>query len=399
MAQNKLERPLLAQLLFFTLVRIVFNTVHRMVYPFLAVFARGLGVDVGQVSAALTLRAGLGSLSPLLATIADTRGRRFGMLIGLCLFIAGLLLVIFQPVFWAFVGALILTTIGYLVFIPSLQAFLGDTIPYAQRGLAIALTEMGWSLSFIIGVPLVGLLLAYYDWRSPFPVILACSGVVLLMFLRIIPRDHPAARSAGSSWRNLGRVFTSRLGLTALAFSILLTAANEIVNLVMGVWMEDQFAFQVTSLGALAIGVGLAELLGETLVGVFVDRLGKIRSVAIGVCLNMAASLLLIFSGSSLVGAFVSLLLFYLTFEFTLVSSLPLMTEVLPTARASLMASNMALISLSRAAGASTALPVYALRGAASSLPGIAPNALISILLNLFALLALFYLQKGFRNA
>jgi predicted MFS family arabinose efflux permease len=44
--------------------------------------------------------------------------------------------------------------------------------------------------------------------------------------------------------------------------------------------------------------------------------------------------------------------LFYLTFEFTIVSSLPLMSEILPSARATLLAANMALISLGRAAGA-----------------------------------------------
>ncbi len=38
----------------FTAIRIILNTMHRMVYPFLAVFARGLGVDIASMSYALT---------------------------------------------------------------------------------------------------------------------------------------------------------------------------------------------------------------------------------------------------------------------------------------------------------------------------------------------------------
>jgi hypothetical protein len=34
------------QLLVFMFLRLILNTMHRMIYPFLAVFARGLGVAV-----------------------------------------------------------------------------------------------------------------------------------------------------------------------------------------------------------------------------------------------------------------------------------------------------------------------------------------------------------------
>lgn len=393
-----MKRGQVFQLLFFTTARLIFNTMHRMVYPFLAVFARGLGVDVQQLSWALTIRSSFGALGPFLATIADSRGRKTGMVLGLLMFISGLLLVIWQPVFWAFTLALVLTAGGYLIFIPSLQAHLGDAIPYSQRGLAIALTEMGWSLSFIIGVPLVGLMLARFGWLSPFPVLLGLGLVYLFFLIKIVPNVRPAAGSVAPPWVNLKRVFTSPLALTALAMSASLTAANELVNLVIGVWMEDAFAFQVTSLGAMAIGIGFAELLGEGLVGAFVDRVGKFRAIALGLLLNILSAILMLFVGKNLAGAFISLLLFYLTFEFTLVSSLPLMTEVLPAARASLMASNMALISLSRAAGASTAMILYVWKGLPAFLPAITPNALAAVALNLLSLLALFFLHRGLKH-
>ncbi len=394
-----MKRQQTGQILFFTAARIIFYTIHRMVYPFLAVFARGLGVDVQQISWALTVRSGVGGFGPFLGTIADSRGRKAGMLLGLLLFISGLVLVILQPVFWAFVAALALTASGYLVFTPSLQAFLGDSVPYEQRGLAIAVTEMGWSLSFVIGVPLVGLLIARYGWRSPFPVILALSLVYLFFLVRLIPANRPAPGTTAKPWENLRKVFTSRTALAALAVSVCMTTANEVVNLVIGVWMEDRFAFQITALGALAIGIGLTELLGETLVGVLVDRVGKVRAITVGLCLNIGANLVIAWLGSSLAGAFIGVILFYLTYEFTVVSSLPLMTEVLPAARASMMASNTAIVSLSRALGASLAIPLYQLVGLARLIPsGISTNAMAAIGLNLAALLALFLLKKGIEH-
>ena len=48
------------QLLVFMGLRTVLNTLHRMVYPFLAVFARGLGVDIAMLSFVVTLRSFVG---------------------------------------------------------------------------------------------------------------------------------------------------------------------------------------------------------------------------------------------------------------------------------------------------------------------------------------------------
>ena len=142
------------QILAFTLMRLVLNTAYRMVYPFLAVFGRGLGVSLETISMAVTMRALVGAFGPFLAAIADNRGRKLGMLTGLGLFIAGTALVIFWPTFPTFIAALILTMLGKYVFDPTTQAYLGDRVPYESRGKVIAITEYGWSLSFIIGIPI-----------------------------------------------------------------------------------------------------------------------------------------------------------------------------------------------------------------------------------------------------
>ena len=55
------------QILAFTATRAVFNILYRMVYPFLPVLARGLGVDLQAMSLAMAFRALGGASGPFLA--------------------------------------------------------------------------------------------------------------------------------------------------------------------------------------------------------------------------------------------------------------------------------------------------------------------------------------------
>ena len=366
-------------------MRLVFNTMHRMIYPFLSYFARGLGVDLNTMSYALTARSLTGFFSPLLATVADSRGRKAGMLFGLLLFSLGVCLVVFWPIFPVFAISLVISTAGYLVFVPSLQAYLGDHVSYAQRGLVMALSELAWSISAIVGVPLVGFLIARRGWLAPFPLLALLGLLSFGLLLRILPRDPATPGKHFDGWKNLRQVFTYPPALAGLVMVMLYSAANEMVTFVYGVWIEERFALMIASLGAAALGIGLAELGGESLVGALTDRIGKRRAIAYGLVLNCLAALLLVFLGGGLLGALAGLFLFYLTFEFTLVSGIPLMSEILPPARAMLMAAHMALISLGRAVGDLLAPRLFT----NAWLPGMDANAFGAILFNLLALLML----------
>ncbi|HWQ83279.1 MAG TPA: MFS transporter, partial [Anaerolineales bacterium] len=159
------------QVIVFTTIRIALNTMFRMVYPFLPAFGRGLGVDLQSIALALSLRSAAGSASPFLVSYAESKGRRTGMLMGLFMFAAGCGLVVVYPSYVTFVLALIITLLGNFVYLSSMQAYLGDRVPYARRGLVLAVTEIGWSLSFIFGVPLAGGLISQRGWSAPFPVL------------------------------------------------------------------------------------------------------------------------------------------------------------------------------------------------------------------------------------
>ncbi|MBE0698278.1 MAG: MFS transporter [Anaerolineaceae bacterium] len=366
----------------FISIRLVVNASYRMIYPFLRAFASGIGISVQTASLPLTGRSLAGAFAPLLAPFADRYGRKKGMLLGLALFSLGVGLVGIWPSFPAFSAALILTNLGNLVFVPSMQAYLGDRVAFQRRGRILALTELAWSLSFILLVPLAGLLVARLGWAAPFWV-LAGLGILSFGFLAWkVPGDHShRSTQTGALWHSLRQVFASPDARTALLFGLSITLANELVNFVFGVWMSDAFGLQIAALGLAAMVIGAAELSGEAATVMLVDRVGKKRAVRVGVIFTSLAALTLPVMGQTLWGALAGLFLFYLGFEFTLVSFIPLMTEVLPEARATLMATNLAANSLGRAIGAQAGFWLYTI--------GFGANAFVALLVNGLALLLL----------
>jgi predicted MFS family arabinose efflux permease len=82
-----------------------------------------------------------------------------------------------------------------------------------------------------------------------------------------------------------------------------------------------------------------------------VDKFGKRRTIAAGFMVNIISAIIPFFIQGSIIGALIWLFIFYFSFEVTLVAAIPLMTEVLPQARATLMAVFLAASSLGMAAG------------------------------------------------
>ena len=71
----------------------------------------------------------------------------------------------------------------------------------------------------------------------------------------------------------------------------------------------------------------------------------------LGMGLMLVVSAALPFVGGSQAGALIGLFFFYLSYEFTFVSTLPFMTELVPEARGTMLGANVACLSLGRMIG------------------------------------------------
>lgn len=373
------KATLALQIALFTFIRLITSVAYRMVYPLLPAFRDGLHVSPNALVLAIGSRSLVAALlGPLFASVGDSRGRKAGMLLGMAVFALGLAVVVFWPSFPGFVIALMLTTVGKVTFDPTMQAFIADRVLYARRGLAITATELSWSLAYIVGIPLVGWVIATTSWIGPFylfGILIILSGAV---FFFAIPKDPARPTGTPNLLATFRLILSSKAAKAAVALTLFACLANELINLAFGLWLESSFDLRLVALGGTAAVLGVAELGGEGLVALVTDRLGKRRAILLGLLVNCVAVILLPFMGSSLLGALISLILFYISFEFYIVSSIPLMTEVLPKARTTMMAGFFTSAAIGRALAGAISPGLYAF--------GFGLIVAVTVLLNLLAM-------------
>ena len=346
------------QLLLLFLVRTALNAPYRMVYPFLPSIARGLGVSLTQASRLITLRAAAGAVGPFLGgPLADRHGRRPVMELALALTVLATLLLAGFGGLTAAAVAFVLCGAAKVWHDSATHAHLGDTVPYSERGRAVAAVELSWSGAWLLGVPLSGLLIERLGWRAPWA--LWSALVLVSLWITHVGLPSPVrSATAGNAqpiaslvttWRSLLR---RRAVVIVPTVSLLLTLAIEIPFIVYGAWLERTFQLSLTALGLASAVVGFAEAAAELGATVVTDRLGKRRSVLAGL-LGVAGSLLVLpqLSTLGLAAVLAGIALLMLAFEFGLVSLLPLVTELAPDARASLLSLTITAFSLGRMAG------------------------------------------------
>ncbi len=383
-ASSQVSKQVVACLI---IARTVLNTSVRMIYPFLPALSRGMKVDLATISLAIMAASLGGMATPFLAPIAERWGRKTGMVAGMVIFGVGCLIFVVRPTFSVFGLSLLLVNVGNNFFTSASQAYLSDYTPYARRTSILALAETSWSLSFILGVPLMALLMVRLGWATPFSFQAVMSLLAGILVVAMIRSDRQHFTPSTPVLAPLKQVLRSASALAGLMVILGIVGANQVISLAFGVWMEDAFGLQIVALGLASALIGLSELGGEGLAAILSDRLGKKASVVAGLLVNSLLPIALPWLGQTLPGALAWLALFYLTFEFTAVGSISILTEILPGARATMLAAGVTAFTLGIALGALFAPALYA--------HGFQANSLACIAFNGIALLALTRLRTG----
>lgn len=348
---SKKSFPLAVQLTIITLARFVLNTGLRMVYPFAPALSRGLGVSVTAVYRLITLRNLSGFLSPLFSPLSERFGRRPILIGSMLLFSIGCGLVFLWPAYWPLGVTLVLIAIAKTIYDPAMQAYVGDVVPYRQRGRAIAVTEFSWAGALLLGAPAVGLIISRQGWQAPF-IWLSVLGVITAVLLwRLLPKSD-GNQNRRVTLRELTAVVRQYPVIwTAAIYILLVMAANEILFIVYGDWMETSFNLSLTNLGIASGVVGGAEITGELFAGWAVDRFGKRPVIIATGLLNALVYVIIPFTSNTLFMALATLFVLFLFFEITVVGGVPLLTELVPKARSVVMAMTLAFGAMGRAIG------------------------------------------------
>ena len=379
---TKKETPLSIQLAVIAVARLILNVGLRMVYPFAPALARGLNVPLTAVYRLVTLRNFAGFLSPAFTPLSGRFGRRKVMAGSLVLLGASGLIMLIWPSFIALGVTLVLVAIAKVIYDPAMQAYVGDKVPYQQRGRAIAVTELSWAGALLLGAPAVGLLIAAQGWQAPF-VWLGLLGVITAVILyHLLPQSNRQSNSAVTLKQVAAVVRAHPIIWAASIYILLLMGANEILFIVYGGWMESSFGLSLASLGVASGVVGGAEVIGEFFVGLAVDRLGKRRVIMVTGVLTAVFYAAIPFIGNTLTSALITLFILFLFFEITVVGGVPLMTELVPEARTVVMAMVLAFGALGRALGSIIGPLLW-------QMGGLRANGLLAALIMLIAVVVL----------
>jgi predicted MFS family arabinose efflux permease len=244
-------------------------------------------------------------------------------------------------------------------------------VTYERRARAIGVLETTWALGFLVGAPLAGWLIERSGWEAPFW-LLAVAAALLIAPVAMTTAGHVTAAKVDlkPKLHSRARYF--------LAVAALLAASAEIVFITFATWLEDVHGFGVAALAALATGLGVAELAAEGATILVTDRLGKARAVALGLSTCAAGFLLMAMGSGTLAVGLAGLVVGVTGFEFAIVSSISLATELVPEARVRLLSRMVVAQALGRAAAALIGLAVYAAAGMGAVGPVAAAAALIA---------------------
>jgi predicted MFS family arabinose efflux permease len=315
-------------------VRWVGNTAIRFGPPFIAVIGRGLGVPLGTMGAAFSAGDLAGVVGPVIGRGVDGRARRRSMIVAQILLAAAALLAAISWNVVVFAVALVAISLSKMVYDQAMGAWVADRVDYELRTQVTGLTETSWAMSMIVGVPLLGLLTAVTSWRVAFGVLAAGCLVCGWALYQRLPSEVAVVRHTGDHNRI---VMLLRASWPAyVGFAALMTASNAL-GVVFGAWFEDAFGFSTAAVAITITALGFAELLATVAAIRFTDRLGKRRAVISGAVAMLPVAVAIPFVGHQAVVGVALLSLFFLGFEFAIVSGIPLMSELHPEARASSM--------------------------------------------------------------
>jgi predicted MFS family arabinose efflux permease len=369
--------PLAGPLVFLAGARLVLNTGYRFVYPFLPVIARGIGIPLTQAGLLVSIRWMTGLAAPAVVRVLGRGERRLRLILaGLAMFATGAVVTATTGVFVGAVVGFILLGLGKPVFDVAAQAYLSDRTPYRTRARYLGILELTWAGALLFGAPAAGWLIARWGWAAPFWGIALLSVVALAAVRRVIEPDTLSSQGSPS------RLVLDRGAIALLIAVALYSGASEVMFVVFGAWLEDDFGLSLLALGAAGVLIAVSELIGEGSTLLWTDRIGKRRSLAIGLTLSAAAYLMLAVANSNLTAGLASIALALAFFEFTIVSTYPLASEIRPLGRTRFLALLWVGMGLGRAVGAVLGPVLY--EGL-----GLTANSLVAAGTNLLALVVL----------
>ncbi len=331
----------------------------------------------------MTLILGLGEMAGLITLLIgrqlDKGRERLAILTSLGLIVVGS--------FVAIIGRLSTFAVAYFVLIIGVSlctvgghSYLSRRVLFNRRAKALGIFETSWAFGLLLGAPIAAVLIGWFDWRAPFIAYGVGAAVIAVLVIRSDDDSKLLDDAAGGDAR---RSLTPKAWVTiAGSATIAITGLATVV--IAGTWLDEALGVSTAGVGLVAIAFGFAELTASSTSAVLADRVGPVRSTLAALLLVLVGLGVMTQAGSSLVVGGVGLMVFFLGFEFAIVTSFSIVSEAMPSARGRVLAANNAFGTLFRGIGVSLSGVLYAASGitgpaALSAVAAVASIVLLSI--------------------
>jgi MFS transporter, DHA1 family, inner membrane transport protein len=352
-----------AQLALVTVARLALTTAFRILYPLLPFLAQQLDVDLRTVTALVTVQLLASLASPLGGMLADARGERNTMTLGIGLFCAGALLCALAGDFRGFLVGYGLIGLAMALYLPAAQSYLSHRTPYSRRGFTLGIFEIAWAAAALIGVAPLMQLVQSTSSATPVFWLLLLFGVGSLALIRfVLPPTARRTSNGGRGGIEWGAL-RDRSVLAMLTLWFLTMFAYDLFGVAQSAWLKQEYGASEAQLGQLFGVAGAAELVGSLAVVFLVDRIGKRRAVAAGFLLTALAMAALPLAGGSWALLIPLYFAFYLFIEFAIVAAIPLSSGLAPLARGTVLALVVAVNGTGRVLGSLVSVPLWDVAG------------------------------------
>lgn len=298
--------PLRASLLALCFGNFMIGTGTLIVPGMLPQLADGLGVSLAHAGLLVTAFAATVCVgAPILATTTSRFDRRSLLAATLLLYVAGHLAAALVSSYAAMLAVRVVSSAGAALFTAQAAATAALLVPPEQRGRAIALVFLGWSLSSVAGVPLGAYVGATWGWRSGFALVALGSALAAAAVWLILPRGLHVKAANAAMWRAIlgNRALLAVLGVTGLfmastfaLFCYFVPAAQAFVG-----------ASPALVSGLLAV-FGIAAVSGNAVAVRYMDRFGAGNVMLLCLAAMIASQLLWPFTPGSVALLAVSVL-------------------------------------------------------------------------------------------
>ncbi len=188
----------------------------------------------------------------------------------------------FMESFWAFAILIAVAGMGDAAWHPIATGVLAQ-MHIARRAYALGMHAIGGHLSEVIALPVVGLLLAWWDWRVAIQVLVIPTlfmGVVFLFIAPKVPR-HVNSKPTLADFADIWQVWSTKAGVRVIGLFTLYNMALYAIITMMPLYLKQhhEFGWQDTSI-AMAVMM-LFGALGQPWMGKISDQIGR-KPISVG---------------------------------------------------------------------------------------------------------------------